>query len=1254
MILWVLAILLTLGMSPVNAQECPIQPTGRILDRWFFLDGARGPLGCPVSGETRVEGQKDIPGELTEDSPVIALHAGHLYIAWRGTNDAINMMVSNDDGASFTSKTTFAETSDAAPALASHNGSLFIAWRGSGNRNINLAKVSLFANTNGEFGIEGLSGKVTLDERTDLRPTLASHGGRLFIAWKGSGNDDINLRASADGGVSFPIKRVLSETTDAAPSLASSGDRLLMAWRGSGNNNINVARLVLIGNTAGGFDIEGTEGKVTLGEKTDLSPALTVLDGKPFLAWKGSGNKELNVMSAPSGTLNFQGKRVLSDTSESAPAAAAGGRLWLAWRGVDNNRLNVGKAILFGNTAGGFGIERLEGRDAIKMKFEHGEIVWSPAQGPKMVIAAYQQDDHLILNWGDSSPWNYDRFLIASTRDGQSLPQVEVHGFIERTFGFHWIKAPLPGKYTFSIEGCQVGAISGHDCPQRWTVPAEVEYRLPPLPAFAGCENSPRPIGLIAQKWAALGGPEGRLGCAVGPEQDAGTGRKQSFEHGEISFSPQQGEQMLLAVYQDGWQIVADWGQTDPFFYDGFSLLFEKDGGLVSAPTNVGFSNGGTWRTNVGPEGATYRISVRGCRGLLTCPEGFAVPASVNFVAPPPPDVDCPIKPVGLINDRWTREGGKGSALGCPTAPEQGVPGRNGRQTSFENGTIVFSPDQGSKMVVAVFQAGNGINVDWGDADSEFESFLVDVAFEGQPLGQHEVDPDPNNKRAGAFRIDFSRPEDDASVPTVGNGTGRYTIRIEGCREKEHCAQQNWTIPISIRFRTTSNENVDLSDLDVPTTVARALENKSTIAIRAARAAIEGAGFAPHWRDGEVYTALAMLYVIEDEVAHGRAAGDFRRRGQPFGMISEINEALRDQFPRQTGTETDSPLCTREGEYDTALKGLVPMIYRYGKYLAPDVRYRMLFLLNKTGPHDPDDESFDCTVKIPETENHLWMIDSSRYLANQLWAKRSKDPKYDNKANGLSDYLVGKLQTHMKSDFIEYNSRPYTRYTWLAIQNLYDFSEDSRVKTAARIVLDYLSLKGAVSTSEGRRNAPYRRRVSNAQSDYFSPQADRLKKIQLAYAAPTAVMGELKKPKWLEDFARGDVVLADQTSYQPPNLILDLLVNPAHRAFYQRFNHSSVEVYASEPDFLISGRRDPHGLCLHLKPRRDADLGWHCWRGARSGASRPARSRCRRFRRWGRRSARFHSRQGRGPRLRAADRTHSDIALHLDEADDPL
>src|SRR5262249_40159309 len=208
-----------------------------------------------------------------------------------------------------------------------------------------------------------------------------------------------------------------------------------------------------------------------------------------------------------------------------------------------------------------------------------------------------------------------------------------------------------------------------------------------------------------------------------------------------------------------------------------------------------------------------------------------------------------------------------------------------------------------------------------------------------------------------------------------------------------------------------------------------------------------------------------------------------------FPMITEVNNATRSQrIKSHTGTTAGFP-CKRTGEYDVALKGYIALIYRYAVYLAPDTRYRIMHLLNKGGPHDPADDTYCGLVGINETENHRLMIETSRYLTNQLLARTSSDPSFANTANGMDAFILGMLQEFMQHDFIEYNSRPYSRYAFTAIQNLYDYArpQNGAVHVAAQMVLDYLSAKVAVSANDARRNPPYRRRQSHAHDDLFHP-----------------------------------------------------------------------------------------------------------------------------------------------------------------------
>ncbi len=115
------------------------------------------------------------------------------------------------------------------------------------------------------------------------------------------------------------------------------------------------------------------------------------------------------------------------------------------------------------------------------------------------------------------------------------------------------------------------------------------------------------------------------------------------------------------------------------------------------------------------------------------------------------------------------------------------------------------------------------------------------------------------------------------------------------------------------------------------------------------------------------------------------------------------------------------------------------------------------------------------TLTIPETENHLWMINSTKYLNNQ-YIMANGGTGYASDQTDLREWILKEMQRLLKADFLEYNSRPYQRYSMVSITNLADFAEDVDIRTGARAVMEYAVAKYAVTSSEGRRIAPYRRK----------------------------------------------------------------------------------------------------------------------------------------------------------------------------------
>jgi len=74
--------------------------------------------------------------------------------------------------------------------------------------------------------------------------------------------------------------------------------------------------------------------------------------------------------------------------------------------------------------------------------------------------------------------------------------------------------------------------------------------------------------------------------------------------------------------------------------------------------------------------------------------------------------------------------------LGRPIVNEIDFTDAGFRGQKFEHGWIATAPAFGLRMVVAVYQHGNTLEVKWGGADRPFNAFRVDVRHQGTLLRQ--------------------------------------------------------------------------------------------------------------------------------------------------------------------------------------------------------------------------------------------------------------------------------------------------------------------------------------------------------------------------------------------------------------------------------------------------------------------------------------------------------------------------------------
>ena len=282
-------------------------------------------------------------------------------------------------------KQTLADTSPMSPALASLNGRIYIAWKGDGNNNLNL----MYSSDNGQtFGNKYTSGETSAEA-----PALVVHNNSLYIGWKGNGNDNLNVamvQFSGNNITGFVNKNTLGDTSQLSPSLASLNGNLYIAWKGDGNANLNIMYSANNGQSFGN--------KYVSGETSTQAPALVVHNNNLYIGWKGDGNDNLNVAMVQRSGANITGfvnKATLGDTSPMSPCMASlNGNLYICWKGDGNDNLNIMYSTNNGQSFGN--------------KYTSGET--SP-QAPALAV----YNGNLFIGWKGDGNDNLNVSLVGMT-----------------------------------------------------------------------------------------------------------------------------------------------------------------------------------------------------------------------------------------------------------------------------------------------------------------------------------------------------------------------------------------------------------------------------------------------------------------------------------------------------------------------------------------------------------------------------------------------------------------------------------------------------------------------------------------------------------------------------------------------------------------------------------------------------------------------------------------------------------------------
>ncbi|XXX78345.1 VCBS repeat-containing protein [Sorangium sp. So ce134] len=202
------------------------------------------------------------------------------------------------------------------------------------------------------------------------------------------------------------------------------------------------------------------------------------------------------------------------------------------------------------------------------------------------------------------------------------------------------------------------------------------------------------------------------------------------------------------------------------------------------------------------------------------------------------------------------------------------------------------------------------------------------------------------------------------------------------------------------------------------------------------------------------------------------------------------------------------------------------------------------------------------TVAVPETENHVLMINTWIYLANQ-WIRNNPrhDPelqaihdlspeKYVNDGTELEQALLAILGRITKNGFFETNARPYQGFTLRALMQLAGNAEGKKVRTAARNAVDYTAAMVAFQSYHGKRYAPMRRQweyknqLELYTADFPPSMFGILTGVYSFNDDPDCPKTARNCMWWNGDQYRGFALDAALSGYQVPELIHHFMLKP--------------------------------------------------------------------------------------------------------------
>jgi hypothetical protein len=284
----------------------------------------------------------------TKESPSLAMYASTLYAAYKSRDNEDLWYTYFDTSSSTWLDEDIKVTKDgktrtsASPSLAAYNNKLYMGYRAASGDDLWFNVFN--ENNSGTWRDEDT--KITKDgnTRTSHSPSLASHGGLLYMVYKSASDYDLwfNVFNENNSGTwrdeDTKITKDGKIRTSDAPALCEYNGTLYLAYKAASNNDIWYTSF----DDVTGAWKEGDE-KITKDGRTRTStgPNLAVYNNLLYMVYKASDGDNIwyNVFDDATGAWRDEDCKVTQDDSirtGTRPAAGElGGLLFLVYRGSD-------------------------------------------------------------------------------------------------------------------------------------------------------------------------------------------------------------------------------------------------------------------------------------------------------------------------------------------------------------------------------------------------------------------------------------------------------------------------------------------------------------------------------------------------------------------------------------------------------------------------------------------------------------------------------------------------------------------------------------------------------------------------------------------------------------------------------------------------------------------------------------------------------------------------------------------------------